>query len=287
MSTLAPRFDMHPNPKSTRIAARFAALKAKKQSGFVAFVTAGDPDLEISAKILAGLPKAGADIIELGMPFSDPMADGPAIQAANLRAFKAGIDLGEVLDLVRGFRAKDSETPLVLMGYYNPIYIYGVEKFLSDAKEAGADGLIIVDLPPEEDTEMCLPSARYGLNFIRLVTPTTDAKRLPTVLKNASGFLYYVSVTGITGGKKADAAPVKKALEGIRRATDLPIAVGFGISTPDEAKAIAQFSDAVVVGSAIVSRIEKQLDAQGKPKPGLAEDVLKFVEQLAKAVHNN
>lgn len=268
-----------------RIATCFAALKAKKQTGFVAFITAGDPDLETSAKILAGLPKAGADIVELGMPFSDPMADGPAIQAANLRAFKAGIDLGEVLDLVRGFRAQDRETPLVLMGYYNPIYIYGVEKFLSDAKEAGVDGLIVVDLPPEEDKEMCLPAIRYGLNFIRLVTPTTDEKRLPVVLNNASGFLYYVSVTGITGGKRASADPVRAAIAELRRHTALPVAVGFGITTPDQARALATTADAIVVGSAIVSRIAAGIDAQGKTSPGLAEDVLSFVGSLAKATH--
>ncbi len=272
---------------SSRLPARFTALKAKKQSGLVTFITAGDPDFATCAQILKGLPAAGADIIELGMPFSDPMADGPAIQAANMRALKSGMKLAKVLDLVRDFRKSDAETPLVLMGYYNPIMHYGVDKFLKDAKTAGVDGLIIVDLPPEEDDEMCLPAAVAGINFIRLVTPTTDAARLPVVLKNASGFLYYVSVTGITGGKKADAAPVKKALEAIRKSTSLPIAVGFGISTPDEARAIAEFSDAVAVGSAIVTRIADGCDAAGKPKPGLAENVLAFVAQLAKAAHNN
>jgi len=270
---------------SGRLAARFAALKAKNQPGLITFTTAGDPDLDTCAQILAGLPKAGVDIIELGMPFSDPMADGPAIQAANLRALKVGINLHKVIDLVRGFRKQDNETPLVLMGYYNPIYRFGVEKFLTEAKTAGVDGLIIVDLPPEEDQEMCLPSAKAGLNFIRLVTPTTDAKRLPVVLKNASGFLYYVSITGITGSKKVSAEPVKKALDELRRHTSLPIAVGFGITSPEEARGIAQFADAVVVGSAIVNRIAGGLDAGSKAKKGLAEDVLGFVTELAKAAH--
>jgi len=265
---------------------RFAELKEKNQSGFMAFITAGDPDLDTCAKLLAGLPKAGVDLIELGMPFSDPMADGPAIQLANIRAFKAGIKLGKVLDLVRGFRKTDPDTPLVLMGYYNPIYIYGVEKFLRDAKEVGVDGLIVVDLPPEEDNEMCQPAMQHGINFIRLVTPTTDAKRLPVVLGNASGFLYYVSVTGITGGKTVSAAPVHAAVTELRRHTSLPVAVGFGISTPDQAHAIAKGADAVVVGSAIVSRIASHIDASGKAKSGLVADVLGFVESLAKATHN-
>jgi tryptophan synthase alpha chain len=274
-----------PAQDTGRLAARFAALKAKTQSGLITFVTAGDPDLETSAKILQGLPKAGADVIELGMPFSDPMADGPAIQMANLRAFKAGITLAKTLDLVRGFRKNDNETPLVLMGYYNPIYRFGVERFLRAAKETGVDGLIIVDLPPEEDNEMCRPATEAGINFIRLVTPTTDAKRLPVVLNRASGFLYYVSVAGITGGKKANAAPVKAALENLRKHTKLPVAVGFGITTPEKARAIASFADAVVVGSAIVSRIAAHLDEKGHAKKGLAEDVLEFVESLAKAAH--
>ncbi len=269
---------------SDRLTTRFAALKAKKQPGLITFITAGDPDLDTCAKLLAGLPKAGADVIELGMPFSDPMADGPAIQAANLRAFKAGIDLRKTLDLVRGFRKLDNETPLVLMGYYNPIYIYGVDAFLRDAKQAGADGLIIVDLPPEEDKEVCVPAIASGLNFIRLVTPTTDAKRLPAVLKNASGFLYYVSIAGITGTKSINADPVRAAMTELRRHTQLPVAVGFGITTPDEAKAIAQTADAVVVGSAIVNRIAAQLDGQGKAKPNLVDDVLGFIQSLSKAV---
>ncbi len=273
-------------PDSSRITARFAALKAKGQSGFITFATAGDPDLETYAKILAGLPKAGVDLIEIGMPFSDPMADGPAIQLANSRAFKAGIKLGKVLDLVRSFRKTDSATPVVLMGYFNPIASYGVEKFLSDAKAAGVDGLIIADLPPEEDSEVCIPALRHGIHFIRLVTPTTDAKRLPTVLNNATGFLYYVSIAGITGTKTISVDPVKKAVAELRKHSHLPVAVGFGITTPDEAKLIAQSADAVVVGSAIVSRIASNLDAAGKPKTGLVDDVLGFVETLAKAAHN-
>ena len=270
---------------SERIAARFAALKTQKRSAFVTFLTAADPDLATCAQLLAGLPKAGTDIIEIGMPFSDPMADGPAIQLANLRAFKAGVTLPKVLDLVRGFRTKDQETPLILMGYYNPIYAYGPEKFLRDAKQAGADGLIIVDLPPEEDAELCLPSQKAGLNFIRLVTPTTDAKRLPTVLHNASGFLYYVSITGITGTKQADIVPVQKSIETLRQSSDLPVVVGFGINTPEQAHAMGQVADGVVVGSAVVNRIASHLDAHGKPKPGLVDDVLGFVKTLADACH--
>jgi tryptophan synthase alpha chain len=270
---------------TTRIDARFAALKAAKKCALIAFITAGDPDLETSAKLLAGLPKAGADIIELSVPFSDPMADGPAIQSANLRAFKAGIKMGKVLELVRGFRKAEQETPIVLMGYYNPIYAYGVEKFLKDAKDVGVDGLIVVDLPPEEDAELCEPARRYGLNFIRLVTPTTDAKRLPAVLKNASGFLYYVSITGITGTRSADTDLVGKAIKELRRHTELPVAVGFGITTPEQAAKIADLADGAIVGSAIVNRIAANLDAEGRAKAGLVEDVLGFVGDLAKAAH--
>jgi len=269
-----------------RLAARFIALKVKKHGGLVSFITAGDPDLETSAKILTGLPKAGADIIEIGVPFSDPMADGTAIQAANARAFKAGITLKKVIEMVREFRKIDTETPIILMGYYNPVYAYGAENFLKDAKDAGVDGLIVVDLPPEEDSELCEPAQAHGLNFIRLITPTTDAKRLPAVLKNASGFLYYVSVTGITGSKAVDAKPVEAAVKELRKHISLPMAVGFGISTPDQAKAVTQFADAAVVGSAIINRIAANLDAEGKSKPGLVEDVLGFVGTLAKAVHH-
>jgi tryptophan synthase alpha chain len=272
----------HPTP-STRIAARFAELKKQKRPAFITFVTAGDPDLDTCAKLLAGLPKAGVDIIEIGMPFSDPMADGPAIQVANLRAFEAGITLPKIFDLVHGFRKQDNETPIVLMGYFNPIYCYGSEKFLREAKEAGVDGLIIVDTPPEEDSELCEPALKAGLNFIRLVTPTTDAKRLPVVLKNASGFLYYVSVTGITGTKEASIAPVQKAIEILRKSTELPAVVGFGINTPEQARAMGRVADGVVVGSAIVNRIAANLDANGKANAGLAQDVLGFVKSLAGA----
>ncbi len=269
-----------------RIAARFAALAGQKRTGFVTFVTAGDPDLKTCAEILKGLPKAGVDIIELGMPFSDPMADGPAIQAANLRALRAGMTLGKLLGLVRAFRAKDPLTPLVLMGYYNPIYIYGVERFLREAKDAGVDGLIIVDLPPEEDHELCEPALRHGLHFVRLVTPTTDAKRLPAVLKNAGGFLYFVSIAGITGTRKANAASVRASVKALRERTTLPVAVGFGITTPEEARAIATCSDAVVVGSAIIHRIAAQQSGKGKAKPGTAKKVLSFVKTLSAAVHS-
>jgi tryptophan synthase alpha chain len=271
---------------ASRLAARFAALKSKKQSGLVTFVTAGDPDFKVSAEILAGLPDAGADIIEIGMPFSDPMADGPAIQAANLRALKAGITLPKVLDLVHGFRTEDKDTPVVLMGYYNPIYVYGVESFLKDAKAAGADGLILVDLPPEEDAEVCLPSKAYGLDFIRLVTPTTDAKRLPAVLTHASGFLYYVSVAGTTGAKQADAGSVGGAVAELRRHSPLPVAVGFGITNPQQARNVARQADAIVVGSAIVGRIAAGLDGKGRARPGLAAEVLEFVKSLAVAAHS-
>jgi len=267
-----------------RIDARFATLKAEERKGFISFITAGDPDLETSAKILAGLPKAGVSLIEIGMPFSDPMADGPVIQDANLRAFKAGITLVKTLDLVRGFRKQDSETPIVLMGYYNPIYFYGVEKFLAAAKLAGVDGLIVADLPPEEDAELCVPSQKYGLHFVRLLTPTTDAKRLPVVLKNASGFLYYVSVAGITGVKQANTDAVQKAVAAIRPHTNLPIAVGFGISTPAQAAEIARHADAVVVGSAIIKTIADNLDVDGKAKAELVDTVLDFVKNLAAAV---
>lgn len=279
---MTKKTEMSDTIPQTRISARFAALKAQKRGAFVTFVTAGDPDIETSARILAGLPKAGADIIEIGMPFSDPMADGPTIQAANLRAFKAGITVPKILEMVRGFRAHDNETPIVLMGYYNPIYIYGAENFLRDARSAGVDGLIVVDLPPEEDAELCDPALRHGLNFIRLVTPTTDAERLPAVLRNASGFLYYVSVAGITGSKQASAASLRQAIDTLRRSTDLPIAVGFGISTPEQANAIAEFADGVVVGSAIVNRIASNLDDKGNANSGLVEDVLGFVKTLAR-----
>ena len=243
------------NPVTSRIDALFARLKAANEKAFVAFVMAGDPDLDISARILAGLPQAGADIIELGMPFTDPMADGPAIQAASQRALAAGQTLKGTLDMVRNFRADNDITPIVLMGYYNPIYTYGVDKFLSDAKAAGIDGLIIVDLPPEEDDELCLPAMAAGVNFIRLATPTTDEKRLPDVLNNTSGFVYYVSITGITGSAPPQQKAVADNIARLKKHTDLPICVGFGIRTPDQAAAMAAIADGVVVGSALVDVI--------------------------------
>jgi len=268
----------------TRISRRFAALKAEGRAGFVTFVTAGDPDPAASLAILKGLPGAGADVIELGMPFTDPMADGPAIQAANLRALANGASLARTLEMVRAFRADDDATPLVLMGYYNPIHHYGVDRFLADAVTAGVDGLIVVDLPPEEDRELCLPALAAGLNFIRLTTPTTDDKRLPTVLRNTSGFVYYVSITGITGAASADESKVAEAVARLKRHTDLPVAVGFGIKTPQGAAAIARVADAAVVGSAIIGRIEAGLDAEGRARPGMVDEVLGFVRSLADGV---
>jgi len=269
-----------------RIAARFAALKARGEAALVAFITAGDPDLETSSEILAGLPGAGADIIELGMSFSDPMADGPSIQAAGLRALKAGQTMVKTLEMVRRFREQDGETPIVLMGYYNPIYIYGNERFLKDAKDAGVDGLIIVDLPPEEDDELCLPARKAGIHFIRLATPTTDEKRLPTLVRNSSGFLYYVSITGITGAGSARTADVAAALTRLRAATELPIAVGFGIKTPADAAAIAEVADAAVVGTAIVNQVATHLDDNGRPLETLVPSVLQFVRDLKDAVRS-
>jgi tryptophan synthase alpha chain len=263
---------------SGRIARRFAGLKSAQRGGLVTFVTAGDPDADTSLKLIKSLPGAGADLIEIGMPFSDPMADGPAIQASSLRALNAGMTLRKTLDLVRAFRAGDAETPIVLMGYYNPIYQYGVDRFLADVKAAGADGLIVVDLPPEADEELCLPALKAGVNFIRLATPTTDDKRLPVVLRNTSGFVYYVSITGITGTRSAADAEVTKAVQRLKRHTDLPVAVGFGIKTPEQAAAVAAVADAAVVGSALVSRI-----AEGTGN-GVVEDVLGLVRQLAAGV---
>ena len=246
----------------SRIANRFDLLKKKGGSGLVTFLTAGDPDFETSLQILKKLPASGADVIELGMPFSDPMADGPAIQASSQRALKAGINLKKIFSIVEIFRAEDAETPIVLMGYYNPIYIYGIERFVSDAEAAGVDGLIIVDLPPEEP-EMLNVIENSRIQFIYLVTPTTNDERLPKVIKHASGFIYYVSVTGITGTKTASSEHVELALSRIRRYTDLPIAVGFGIKTPEQATKMAKYADAAVVGSALVSRSEDNLDANG------------------------
>jgi tryptophan synthase alpha chain len=272
---------------SGRLSRRFAALSAEGRGGLVTFVTAGDPDYETSKQIVLGLPEAGADVIELGMPFSDPMADGPAVQAASLRALKSGMKLAKVLQMVREFRENDQDTPIVLMGYYNPIYSYGADRFLTDAREAGVDGLIIVDLPPEEDEELCLPALKAGLNFIRLATPTTDDRRLPAVLSNTSGFVYYVSIMGITGTKSATQDAVKSAVERLRRHTDLPICVGFGIKTPDNARSVASVANAAVVGSAIVDRIAGGLDANGRPKPGLADTVFEYVRKLAAGVRGS
>lgn len=269
----------------TRLDKRFQTLKTEGRAAFVTFITAGDPDHNTTLEILRGLPQAGADIIELGMPFTDPMADGPAIQASSQRALKSGATMTQTLALVRAFREGDKTTPIVLMGYYNPIYHMGVDKFLAAALEAGVDGLIVVDLPPEEDEELCLPALRAGLNFIRLATPTTDDKRLPAVLANTSGFVYYVSINGITGSASPDANNVAAAVARIKRHTDLPIAVGFGIKTPEQAADIARLGDGAVVGSAIVSAIAAEIDSNGKIKPGAAQRVLEFVRRLADGVH--
>jgi tryptophan synthase alpha chain len=271
---------------SGRIERRFTELEAAGRAGLVTFVCAGDPDVATSAAMLAGLPAAGADLIEIGMPFSDPMADGPAIQAGSLRALKAGMTLAGTLALVRRFRATDNATPLILMGYYNPIYSYGALRFLDDAKSAGVDGLIIVDLPPEEDDELCLPALGRGLCFIRLATPTTDDRRLPKVLANTTGFIYYVSITGITGSGAPVAVQVQGAVARLRRHTGLPVAVGFGIRTPEQAGEIAAAADAVVVGSALVDRIARGLDAEGRAQPGLVEAVLDQVRELAAGVRS-
>ncbi len=269
---------------TTRIDTRFTELKKEGRAAFVTFVMCGDPDIETSLAIIKALPKAGADIIEIGMPFTDPMADGPAIQAAGLRALKAGTTLHKTLDVVRAFRKDDAATPIVLMGYYNPIYIYGVDKFLVDAKSAGVDGLIVVDLPPEEDTELCLPALKAGLNFIRLATPTTDDKRLPAVLANTSGFVYYVSITGITGSASADTTQVKDAVTRIKRHTQLPVCVGFGIRTPEAARGIAQAANGAVVGSALIDVLRATLDSEGRATAKTVPAVADFVASLAQGV---
>jgi tryptophan synthase alpha chain len=269
---------------SGRIERRFAELKEQGRAGLITYLCAGDPDPRTFQAILAELPAAGADLIEVGMPFSDPMADGPAIQAGNLRALTAGITLAGTLAIVREFRAQDSVTPLILMGYYNPIWSYGSERFLDEAKAAGVDGLIIVDLPPEEDDELCLPALARDLCFIRLATPTTDERRLPKVLANTHGFIYYVSITGITGSSAPVVEQVRAAAARLRRHTDLPIAVGFGIRSPEQARQIAVAVDAVVVGSALVDRIARSLDGDGRAQPGLVRGVLGEVRQLAEGV---
>jgi tryptophan synthase alpha chain len=269
---------------TTRIDARFAALKKEGRAALVTFTMAGDPGYDSALSILKALPQAGADVIELGMPFTDPMADGPAIQAAGLRALKAGQDMNKTLALVREFRGGDDATPIVLMGYYNPIYVYGGERFLADAKSAGVDGLIIVDLPPEEDGELCIPALKAGVNFIRLATPTTDDKRLATVLTNTSGFVYYVSITGITGSAAPDPNKVTDAVARIKRHTKLPVCVGFGVRTAEQARAIAQGSDGVVVGSALVDAVRESLDADGKATAATAASVADLVRSLSQGV---
>lgn len=269
---------------STRLKTRFDALKAEGRAGLITFVTAGDPDPDTAAALLAGLPGAGADVIELGMPFSDPMADGPAIQASSLRALKAGQNMIKTLAMVREFRRTDDATPIVLMGYYNPIYIYGNDRFLADAKAAGVDGLIVVDLPPEEDNELCLPALKAGLDFIRLATPTTDDARMTRVLTNTSGFIYYVSITGITGTRAAEATDVAEHVAALRARTDMPIAIGFGIKTPEQAAAMAREGDAAVVGSALVEKVREGLDAGGRASAALVPDMLAYVSALARGV---
>ena len=269
---------------TTRIDQRFADLKREGRAALVTFTMAGDPDPKTSLEILKALPKAGADVIELGMPFTDPMADGPAIQAGGLRALNAGQDMIKTLGMIRAFRKSDNATPIVLMGYYNPIYIYGVTKFLADAKSAGVDGLIVVDLPPEEDEELCLPALTAGLNFIRLATPTTDDKRLPAVLANTSGFVYYVSITGITGSAAPDADKVHAAVTRIKRHTKLPVAVGFGVRTAKQARAIAEGAEGVAVGSALVNAVKDSLDKKGKATSRTVKAVATLVAELAKGV---
>ncbi len=268
----------------TRIDRRFAAVKAQGRAALVTFVMAGDPDPAASLAVVKALPAAGADLIELGMPFTDPMADGPAIQAAGLRALHAGMTLRKTLQLVRDFRAGDADTPIILMGYFNPIYVYGVDAFLRDALEAGVDGLIVVDLPPEEDDELCKPALAAGLNFIRLATPTTDDQRLPAVLANTSGFVYYVSITGITGAATPDFGKVAGAVARIKRHTALPVAVGFGVRNADSAEAIARGADGVVVGTALVEAVRGSLDADGKATAATVGAVSALVADIAAGV---
>ncbi len=268
----------------TRIDRRFGELSSQGRAALIAFVMAGDPDPATCLAILKALPRAGADVIELGMPFTDPMADGPSIQAAGLRALKAGTTLASTLEMIAEFRRSDSSTPIVLMGYYNPIYVYGTAAFLRDAKAAGADGLIAVDVPPEEDVELCLPALAAGMNFIRLATPTTDDARLPAVLANTSGFVYYVSITGITGAAAPDAAKVASAVARIKRHTTLPVAVGFGVKNAQAAKAIAASADGVVIGSALVDALRASLDAAGKPTEKTVQAVTDLVANIAQGV---
>ncbi|SNY91734.1 tryptophan synthase, alpha chain [Cohaesibacter sp. ES.047] len=267
--------------EQTRIDTRFAACKAENRPALVGFITAGDPDLGTSLEILKAMPKSGVDVIELGMPFSDPMAEGVPIQLATQRAMAGGQTMEKTLQMVRDFRQGDNDTPIILMGYYNPIYIWGSEKFVADAKAAGADGLIVVDLPPEHDDELCLPARKGGLNFIRLATPTTDDKRLPKVLQNTSGFVYYVSVTGITGSGALDSEKVALAVDRIKGHTDLPVAVGFGVKSPDQAEAVGRNADGVVVGSVLVNAIKDSLDANGKATATTVSAVTDITSGLA------
>ncbi len=271
----------------TRIDRCFAALKREGRPAFVTFVTAGDPDYETSKAILLGLPDAGADIIEIGMPFSDPMADGPAVQASSLRALKSGQTMKRTLELVREFREKDNLTPIILMGYYNPIYVFPGDAFLDEAREAGVDGMIVVDVPPEADDELCLPAMERGLSFIRLATPTTDDVRLPAVLANTSGFVYYVSITGITGAAAPVVSDVRAHVARIKRQTTLPVVVGFGVRTPEQAKTIADCADGVVVGSALVETIRMSLDAEGRAGPDTISSVHKIVHDLASSLRGS
>ncbi|MFA6964188.1 tryptophan synthase subunit alpha [Bosea sp. (in: a-proteobacteria)] len=278
--------DTHTATGQARIQARFQACASEGRAALVTFITAGDPDFGTSSAILAALPAAGADLIELGVPFTDPMADGIPVQLAGQRALHAGQTLKKTLAMVSEFRAKAHDTPIVLMGYYNPIYIYGVERFLQDARKAGVDGLIVVDLPPEEDVELCLPALAAGLSFIRLATPTTDEVRLPKVLQNTSGFVYYVSVTGITGGTITNYDAVGDAVARIKRHTDLPVAVGFGVKTAQDAATIAKGADGVVVGSALVERVRLSLDADGKATEKTVSAVTSLVSELAAGIRS-
>ncbi len=271
---------------TARLDARFALARAEGRAALVTYVMAGDPDPETSLAILETLPKAGADIVEFGLPFTDPMADGPAIQAAGLRALRGGQTTAGTLDLVRRFRQGDAETPVILMGYFNPIFVYGVDPFLTDAKEAGVDGLIVVDLPPEEDDELCLPALKAGLAFIRLATPTTDDKRLPAVLENTAGFVYYVSITGITGAATPDFGKVATAVERIKRHTPLPVVVGFGVKSGAHAAAVAQGADGVVVGSALIDALKGTLDAEDRATAGSVEAVTNLVKELSEGVRS-
>ena len=273
------------NLEDTRITRKFDQLKSSGKKAFVAFVTAGDPDFDTSLQILESLPNAGADIIEVGMPFSDPMADGPSIQASSLRALRANMTLEQTLRLVDQFRKTDNETPIVLMGYYNPIYRYSPDKFVHECASRGVDGLIVVDLPPEEDRELCDPALTAGLHWIRLVTPTTNDERIASVLKNVSGFVYYISVLGVTGTKEVVTEQVSIAVDRLRNYTDLPIAVGFGIKTPERAKAVSEVADGIVIGSAIVDLVQNNIDLAGTPEPELLKKVKNFVSEISTAIN--